>query len=133
MPGHATVPERDLDPGFGESRLTDVPNRPVDPILANLLADQGSLGAYDGVTSMWYTTNSDPVMTVFSWQPDRDDVQNMQVLDRMTDLAFEFTLTVRGERTVVGFSREPVTRSEDRDRSGWLLRAALAAAKSPVD
>ena len=21
MPGHATVPERDLDPGFGESRL----------------------------------------------------------------------------------------------------------------
>ena len=43
MSGHATVPERDLDPGFGDSQLADVPNRPVDPILANLLADQGPL------------------------------------------------------------------------------------------
>ena len=43
MPDHATVPERDLDPGFGDSRLADVPNRPVDPTLADLLADQGAL------------------------------------------------------------------------------------------
>ena len=43
MPGHATVPERDLDPGFGESWLADVPNRPVNPILADLLADQGTV------------------------------------------------------------------------------------------
>ena len=41
MPGHATVPERDLDPGSGDSQLADVPNRPVDPTLADLLADQG--------------------------------------------------------------------------------------------
>ena len=47
MPGHATVPERDLDPGFGDSRLADVPNRPVDPILADLLADQGHTTVLD--------------------------------------------------------------------------------------
>ena len=53
----------------------------------------------------------------------------------MTDSGFELTLTVRDERTVVGFSREsgPVARSEDRDRRVALPRAALAAAKSAVD
>ena len=91
--------------------------------------------AYDGVTSMWHTADGDPVMTVFSWQPDRNGAQNMQVLDRMIDLGFEFTLTVRDERTVVQFSREskPVARSEDRNRRIALLRAALAAAKNAVD
>ena len=84
---------------------------------------------------MWYTADGDPVMTVFSRQPDRNDVQNMQVLDRMTDLGFELALTVRDERAVVGFNREsePVARSEDRDRRVALLGAALTAAKSAVD
>ena len=91
--------------------------------------------AYAGVTSMWHAADGDPVMTVFSWRPDRNDVQNMQVLDRMADLGFELTLIVRDERTVVGFIREsgPVARREDRDRRVALLRAALAAAKSAVD
>ena len=52
MPVHATAPERDLDPGFGESRLADVPNRPVDSILANLLADQGSVRPDAGFSPM---------------------------------------------------------------------------------
>ena len=91
--------------------------------------------AYDGVTSIWHSADGDPVMTVFSWRPDRNDAQNMRVIDRMTDSGFELTLTVRDERTVVGFSREsgPVARSEDRDRRVALPRAALAAAKSAVD
>ena len=90
--------------------------------------------AYDGVTSMWHTVDGDPVMTVFSWQPDRNDAQNMQVLDRMIDLGFELTLTAHDECTVVQFAREsnPVARSQDRDRRIALLRAALAAAKSAV-
>ena len=94
-----------------------------------------SLRACDGVTSMWYTAHGDPIMTVFSWQPDRNDVQNMQALDRMTDLGFELALTVRAARAVVGFNRESgsVARSEDWDRRVALLRAALAAAKSAVD
>ena len=90
--------------------------------------------AYDGATSLWHTADGDPVMTVFSWRPDRNDTQNMQVLDRMIDLGFELTLTACDERTVVQFSREskPVARSEDRDRRIALLHAALAAA-SAVD
>ena len=52
--------------------------------------------AYDGVTSLWHTAGGDPVMTEFSWRPDRNDVQNMQVLDRMIGLGFELALTARG-------------------------------------
>ena len=44
--------------------------------------------AYDGVTPLWHTADGDPVMTVFSWRPDRNDTQNMQVLDRMLELGF---------------------------------------------
>ena len=88
--------------------------------------------AYDGITPLWHTADGDPVMTVFSWRPDRNDTQNMQVLDRMLDLGFELTLTARGGRSVVQFSHGsgPPTRSEDRDRRIALLRAALAATRS---
>ena len=93
------------------------------------------LWAYDGVTSMWHTAAGEPVMTVFSWRPDRNDVHNMQVLDRMIELGFGLTLTACGERTVVQFARgtAPVARSEDRDRRVALLRAALGATKSLVE
>ena len=88
--------------------------------------------AYEGVAPLWHTADGDPVMTVFSWRPDRDDAQNMQVLDRMIELGFEFTLTARGGRSVVQFSRGsgPPGCSEDRDRRIALLRAALAAARN---
>ena len=91
--------------------------------------------AYDGVTSVWHTAGGDPAMTVFSWRPDRNDVQNMQVLDRMIALGFEFTLTACGERTVAQFSlgSRPVARHEHRDRRVALLRAALAATRSAVE
>ena len=88
--------------------------------------------AYDGVAPLWHTADGDPVMTVFSWRPDRNDVQNMQVLDRMIELGFDLTLTAGGGRTVARFSRgagSPVC-SEDRDRRIALLRAAVAAARS---
>ena len=90
--------------------------------------------AYDGVTSVWHTAEGDPVMTVFSWRPDRDDAQNMRVLDRMVDLGFEITLTARDERTVVRIGRgsgQPA-RGDHRTRRIALLRAALAATKDAV-
>ena len=89
--------------------------------------------AYDGMTSLWHTEDGDPVMTVFSWRPDRNDAQNMQVLDRMSELGFELFLTVRGDRTVARFSRgtERGAHGEDRDRRIALLRAALDAVGSP--
>ena len=88
--------------------------------------------AYDGVEPLWHTADGDPVMTVFSWRPDRNDAQNMQVLDRMIELGFELTLTARGERAAAQFSRGsgPPARGEAADRRTALLRAALAAVKS---
>ena len=50
--------------------------------------------AYSDVASLWHTADGEPIMTEFSWQPDRNDTQNMQVLDRMIDLGFELTLIV---------------------------------------
>ena len=84
--------------------------------------------AYDGVTSVWHTAQGDPLMTVFSWRPDRNDVQNMQVLDRMLELGFGLTLTAGSGRTAVQFSRGsmPPARVEHRSRRIALLRAALA-------
>lgn len=91
--------------------------------------------AHDGETSVWHTPGGDPVMTVFSWRPDRNDSQNMQVLERMLELGFEIALTACRERTVVEFSRgaAPVTHEEDRDRRTALLRGALAAVASGVE
>ncbi|MDD9982959.1 MAG: hypothetical protein OXU81_16660 [Gammaproteobacteria bacterium] len=91
--------------------------------------------AYDGETSVWHTAGGDPVMTVYSWRPDRNDAQNMQVLERMLELGFEIALTACRERTVVEFSRDaaPVARNENRDRKTALLRAALAAVGSDVE
>ena len=88
--------------------------------------------AYDGTTSLWHTAGGDPVMTEFSWRPDRNDAQNMQVLDRMIGLGFELTLTERGDRAVVRFGRGSgeAARREDRNRRVALLHAAVAAVKS---
>lgn len=84
--------------------------------------------AYDLATPVWHTAAGEPVMTVFSWRPDRDDAQSMQVLERMVELGFELTLTAGGERTFVQIGRGsmPVARGEHPDRRIALLRAALA-------
>ena len=91
--------------------------------------------AYDGVTSVWHTAEGDPVMTVFSWRPDRNDAQTMQVLDRMLELGFGLTLTARGGRTAVQFSRGSMApaRVEHCNRRIALLRAALAGIRGAVE
>ena len=88
--------------------------------------------AYDGATPVWHTAAGDPVMTVFSWRPDRNDAQSMQVLDRVVELGFEVTMTVGGGRAVVGIGRGsiPVACAEHADRRVALLRAALAGVGS---
>ena len=88
--------------------------------------------AYDGATPVWHTAAGDPVMTVFSWRPDRNDAQSMQVLDRMVELGFEVTTTAGGGRPVVEIDRGsmPVARAEHDDRRAALLRAALAGVGS---
>ena len=85
--------------------------------------------AYDAVTPVWHTADGDPIMTVFSWRPDRNDSQNMQVLERLIDLGFELTLTAGEESTVVEISRgsKPIARGQHRSRRIVLLHAALQA------
>ena len=91
--------------------------------------------AYDSMAPLWHTRDGEPVMTVFSWRPDRSDTQNMQVLGRMTELGFELVLTVRGDRAVAQFTlnSERVARSEHCDRRIALLRAALDAVRPPAN
>ena len=91
--------------------------------------------AYDAVTPLWHTEDGEPIMTVFSWRPDRSDTQSMQVLDRMIELGFELVLTVRGDRAVVQFTldSERVAHSDGSDRRVALLRAALDAVNSPAN
>ncbi len=91
--------------------------------------------AYDGETPVWHTPAGDPVMTVFSWRPDRNDAQNMRVLDRMVELGFELTVTVGGGPAVVEVGRGsmPVARGEDDDRRMALLRAAMAGVERARD
>ena len=91
--------------------------------------------AYDGVTSVWHTAEGNPVMTVFSWRPDRNDAQNLQVLDRMLELGFGLGLSAGSERTAVQFSRGsmPPARGEHRNRRIALLRAALAGIRGAVE
>ncbi len=90
--------------------------------------------AYEGVRSVWHTAVGDPIMTVYSWRPDRNDSQNMQVLDRMIELGFGLALTACGERTVVQFSHgaRPAARGGHRERRIALLRAALAGTGAAV-
>jgi hypothetical protein len=87
--------------------------------------------AYDSQTSVWHAAGGDPVMTVFSWRPDCNDAQNMQVLDRMLELGFEIELTACCEATVVEFRHgaTPVAHDEDGNRKIALLRAALVAVR----
>ena len=87
--------------------------------------------AYDGETSVWHTLGGDPIMTVFSWRPDRNDAQNMQVLERMLELGFEIELTACREATVVEFRHGAtlVAHDEDGNRKIALLRAALVAVR----
>ncbi len=71
-------------------------------------------------------------MSEFSWRPDRDEAQNMQVLDRMLELGYDFELSVKPDRTlaVVGLNGERLGRSQGSDRKIVVLEAALQAIRN---
>ena len=50
--------------------------------------------AYSDTTLVWHDTAGHPVLTRYSWQPDRHDAQAMEVVDRMIELGFRFTMGV---------------------------------------
>ena len=84
--------------------------------------------AYSGTTLVWHDPAGHPVLTRYSWQPDRHDAQAMEVVDRMIELGFRFTMGVCEESARVSFDRDSVSsRIDHRDRRIAILRAALGA------
>ena len=84
--------------------------------------------AYSGTTLVWHDDAGHPVLTHYSWQPDRRDTQAMEVADRMLELGFRFTMGADDRSACVSFERDSVCfRIEHRDRRIAILRAALGA------
>ena len=84
--------------------------------------------AYSGATDVWHDTSGLPVLTRYSWQPDHQDAQAMEVVDRMLALGYRFAMGA--ERGLVFAAVETgsaPTRIEHRDRRVAILRAALGA------
>jgi hypothetical protein len=91
--------------------------------------------AYDGTAMLWHDREQLPRLTVHAWQPERDDGQNMQVVQRMLELGFSLRMQCTREACQVSFRRGaaggPETR--DRDRRRAVLLAALAALRATGD
>lgn len=84
--------------------------------------------AYSGTTPVWHDSAGHPVLTRYSWQPDRHDAQAMDVVDRMLELGFRFTMGAgAGLAFAVFESGSTSTRTEHRNRRIAILRAALGA------
>ena len=84
--------------------------------------------AYSGTTLVWHDSAGHPVLTRYSWQPDRRDAQAMEVVDRMLELGFGFMMGAGAGLAFVAFeSGSTSTRIEHRDRRIAILRAALGA------
>ena len=84
--------------------------------------------AYSGTTLVWHDAAGHPVLTRYSWQPDRHDAQAMAVVDRMLELGFRLMMGAGEGSAWVSFERDSVaSRFVDRDRRIAILRAALCA------
>ena len=87
--------------------------------------------AYSGTTEVWHDTGGLPVLTRYSWQPDRRDSQAMEVVDRMLDLGYRFALSAGDGPAIAVFeSASASSRAEHCDRRVAILRAALEAVSS---
>ena len=84
--------------------------------------------AYSGTAPVWHDGAGHPLLTRYSWQPDRRDAQALEVVDRMLELGFRFALGAEQGRTFAVFETGSTeSRSEHRDRRIAILRAALRA------
>ncbi len=84
--------------------------------------------AYSGTTLVWHDSEGLPVLTRYSWQPDRHDAQAMEVVDRMLALGFRFAMGAGEGLAFAAFDRGATSsRAEHRDRRIAILRAALGA------
>ena len=85
--------------------------------------------AYSGNTLVWHDSHGLPVITRYSWQPDLRDAQAMEVVDRMLELGFQFSMRAGEGFAVAVFDlgAAAVFRNNQRDRRIAILQAALQA------
>lgn len=84
--------------------------------------------AYSGTTLVWHDSEGLPVLTRYSWQPDRRDVQAMEVVDRMLALGFRFAMGAGEGLAFAAFEcGARSSHAEHHDRRIAILRAALGA------
>lgn len=88
--------------------------------------------ASDQTVPVWHEAKGDPVMSEFSWRPDRDEAQNMQLVERMLDLGYDFDLSVKRDHAVARFVAKGnrLGQSLHPDRKIAVLEAALEAIRS---
>ena len=85
--------------------------------------------AYSGVVACWETPEAIPIMTCHAWRPDEDDVQCMQVVDRMVARGYVCSIVIKSTGVQAAFGIEGLLASpvEHTNRRIGLLQAALAA------
>ncbi|WP_156013115.1 hypothetical protein [Thioalkalivibrio sp. HK1] len=88
--------------------------------------------AGDQTVPVWHDAKGDPMMSEFSWRPDRDEAQNMQILDAMLDLGYDFDLSVKRDHAVARFvaGSNRLGQSLNPDRKLAVIEAALEAIRS---
>ena len=84
--------------------------------------------AYSGTTLVWCDSEGLAVLTVYAWQPDVQDAQAMQVVERMVGSGFRFTMGAGDGYAFAQFEcGARASRAEDPDRRIAILKAALGA------
>ncbi|MBF2761488.1 MAG: hypothetical protein ISN28_14725 [Ectothiorhodospiraceae bacterium AqS1] len=87
--------------------------------------------ASDQTVPVWHDAKGDPVMSEFSWRPDRDEAQNMQLIERMIDLGYDFDLSLKRDHAIARFvAGHRFGQSLNPDRKLAALEAALEAVRS---
>lgn len=87
--------------------------------------------AYAETAELWHDADDNPLMTRDSWRPDTNDSQVLEVLDRMVELGFRYTLGSVDETAYAEFHRagDQSARAEHIERRIALLRAAVTAVR----
>ena len=85
--------------------------------------------AYAETAELWHNADDNPLMTRDSWRPDTNDSQVLEVLDRMVELGFRYTLGSVDETAYAEFHR-----AGDQSGAGGTHRTAhcpVAGPRSP--
>ena len=84
--------------------------------------------AYTDEARCWQTPDGTPILPTKAWRPDEDELQCMQVLERMLELGYTLHLEVSQAETAASFtSNNGSGEARANERRSALLLAACAA------